>query len=140
MEGYIPYREERNLMRKLLILLCICILSIVLVSCGSSASDEPAVTADYDSVHDAALAHRNGENIVGKTVKVEVAENSAGVIYYGPDKEVNANLYMTIITDDNNREEVLGIKEGDTVVVTIDSVDDHLEYSIYLFAKKYEIY
>ena len=129
-------------MRKLLILLCICILSIVLVSCGSSASEtsETAVTADYDSVHDAALAHRNGENLVGKTVKVEVAENSAGVIYYGPDKEVNANLYMTIITDDNNREEVLGIKEGDTVVVTIDSVDDHLEYSIYLFAKKYEIY
>ena len=126
-------------MKKLLIVLCMCVLSLLLVSCGSSDS-KPTVTADYDSVHDAALAHRNGENIVGKTVKVEVTENSAGVIYYGPDKEANANLYMTIIADDNNREEVLGIKEGDTVVVTIDSVDDHLEYSIYLFAKKYEIY
>ena len=125
-------------MRKLFIVLCICVLSLFLVSCGSSDS-KPTVTADYDSVHDAALAHRNGENIVGKTVKVEVAENSAGVIYYGPDKEVNANLYMTIIADDNNREEVLGIKEGDTVVATIDSVDDHLEFSIYMFAKKYEI-
>ena len=31
------------------------------------------------------------------------------------------------------------IKEGDTVVATIDSVDDHLEFSIYMFAKKYEI-
>lgn len=126
-------------MKILLILLGICILSIVLVSCGSSASDEPAVTADYDSVRDAALAHRNGENIVGKTVKVEVSENAAGVIFFAPDTQVNANLYLTIITNDNNREEVLGIKEGDTVVATIDSVDDHLEFSIYMFAKKYEI-
>ena len=126
-------------MRKLLILLCMCFLSMLLVSCGSSAPDEPIVTADYDSVHDAAMAHRDGVNIVGKTVKVKVEENSAGVIYFMPDTEVNANLYMTIITKDNNRDEVLAIKEGDTVVVTVDSVDDHLEYSIYMFAKTYEI-
>ena len=125
-------------MRKLLNVLCMCVLSLLLVSCGSSDS-KPTVTADYDSVHDAALAHRNGENIVGKTVKVEVSENAAGVIYFEPDTEVNANLSLTIISDDKNREEVLGIKEGDTVVVTIDSVDDHLEFSIYMFAKKYEI-
>ena len=127
-------------MRKLVVFLCMCFLSMLLVSCGSSTPAEPTVTADYDSVHDAAMAHRDGANIVGKTVKVKVEENSAGVIYFKPDTEVNANLYMTIITNDNNRDEVLSIKEGDTVVVTIDSVDDHLEYSIYMFAKKYEIY
>ena len=41
----------------------------VLVSCGLSTSDKPTVTADYDSVHDAAMGHRGGVNIVGKTVK-----------------------------------------------------------------------
>ena len=50
-----------------------------------------------------------------------------------------ANLYVTIISDDKNRDEVLNIKNGDTVVVIIDGVDDHLVNSIYLFAMKYEI-
>ena len=70
-------------MKKLLIVLCICFLQILLLSCGSSTPDKPNVTADYDSVHDAAMAQRDGVNIVGKTVKVEVAEIQV------PDPELN---------------------------------------------------
>ena len=47
---------------------------------------------------------------------------------------------MTIITDDLNRQEVLDIKKGDTAVVKVDTYDDHLKYSIYVYALEYELY
>ncbi len=114
-------------------------LLITMASCGSPEPEAP--DADYATVRDAALAIKNGMDITGKTIAVTMPEDSAaGAIYFAPDTSVGANLYVTIITDDNNREEVLGLKKGSTVVVTVDAFDNHLVQSIYIFAKKYTIY
>ncbi|MCR4648840.1 MAG: hypothetical protein K5776_07155 [Lachnospiraceae bacterium] len=113
-------------------------LALLLAACSSK---EPEIMADFESPSDAAWACKFGDNnLVGKTVKVKAnMENSAGVIYMMPDTTVRANVYVTIITDDSNRSEVLGIKSGDTVVITVDSADNHLENSVYLFAKEYTL-
>ena len=120
-------------------LLAILIMALVLCSCKGSAKEEPV--ADYESMQEAVLAHKAGTDITGKTIKVKMEQNSAaGVIYSNPDLKANANLYATIITKDENRDEVLGLKKGDTVVIKVDSVDDHLKYSIYVYAVEYQIY
>lgn len=115
------------------------IMILGLCSCGKPKKDEP--TADYENMQEAVLAYRAGTDIVGKTIKIKMAQDSAaGVIYFQPDTKAKANLSATIITNDENREEVLGLKEGDTVVIKVDSVDNHLKYSIYVFALEYKIY
>ena len=117
------------------------LLLLVLCACGGSSSKEPEVQADYDSPRDAIMSHKSGTDIVGKTIKVKASQDStAGIIYYLPDTEISGNVYVTILTDDENRAEVLNIQKGDIVVVTVDGFDDHLKYSYYIFAKEYKIY
>ena len=127
--------------KKKLLLAMVALLLLVLCACGGSSSKEPEVQADYDSPRDAILAHKSGTDIVGKTIKVKASQDStAGIIYYLPDTEISGNVYVTILTDDENRAEVLNIQKGDVVVVTVDGFDDHLKYSYYIFAKEYKIY
>lgn len=124
--------------KKSVLLICFIILLCCASSCGKAAEIE--VNADYSSVKEAALAYKDGAKLDGKTVRIDASQDSAGgIIYFLPDMDVNANIYVTIIADESNKDEVLGIKQGDIVVVTVDSVDNHLENSFYLFAKKYEI-
>ncbi len=127
--------------KKKLLLAMVTLLLLVLCACGGSSSKEPEVQADYDSPRDAILAKKSGTDIVGKTVKVKASQDSAaGIIYFLPDTEISGNVYVTILTDDENRAEVLNIHKGDVVVVTVDSFDDHLKYSYYVYAKEYKIY
>lgn len=113
------------------------LVALLMAACGKTAAEE--VTANYGSVREALLDHRAGTDIVGKTIQVvATSDSAAGVIYYAPDTQVRANVYVTIITNDVNRAEVLGIKKGEKVIVTVDSVDDHLGMSIYVFAKEYK--
>ena len=127
--------------KKRLLLVMAMLLMLMLCACGGSSSKETEVQADYDSPRDAILAKKSGTDIVGKTVKVKASQDStAGIIYYLPDTEISGNVYVTILTDDENRAEVLNIQKGDVVVVTVDSFDDHLKYSYYVYAKEYKIY
>lgn len=127
--------------KKKLLLAMVTLLLLVLCACGGSSSKEPEVQADYGSPRDAIMAHKSGTDIVGKTIKVKASQDStAGIIYYLPDTEISGNVYVTILTDDENRAEVLNIQKGDVVVVTVDGFDDHLKYSYYIYAKEYKIY
>ena len=122
-------------MKKLMIILLVAMLLVV-----GGCSSAPKVSADYDTVSDAAAAYKGGTDLTGKTIKVRASmDSAAGIIYMMPDMNAKANVWVTIITDDANRNEVLGIKENDIVVVTVDSVDNHLTNSMYIFAKKYQL-
>ena len=121
------------------------VLSLMLLlfacACGGGKAEEPDVTADYESPRDAILAHKAGTNVTGKTIKVKVYQDDAGgIVYYAADTKVNGNVYVTIITDDSNRDEVCALKKGDVVVVKVDSIDDHIKYSFYVYAKEYKKY
>ena len=123
-------------MKKIAVLLLSLAMMFSLMACG-----KPEVVADYASVQDAISAQRSGTDLTGKTIRIDMNQDSvAGIIYYKPDLSVNANVIVTIITDDSNRDEVLGLKQGDTVVVKVDTYDDHLKYSIYIYALEYKIY
>jgi len=126
--------------RKTLIVLSL-LLILFACACGGGKAKEPEVTADYESPRDAILAHKAGTDITGKTIKVKVYQDDAGgIVYYAADTKVNGNVYVTIITDDSNRDEVCALKKGDVVVVKVDSIDDHLKYSFYVYAKEYKKY
>lgn len=121
------------MLKKFLIIILSVIIILTLVACGSKESSK----ADYDSVRDAVLAHKNGEDITGKTVTVTATMDADNlVIYFMPDTKVGANLYVTLLSNDNkdDLQKIENIKEGDTVDVKIGYIDDHLEKSIYLFA------
>ena len=123
-------------MKRIVVLLLSIAMMFSLMACG-----KPEVIADYASVQDAISAERLGTDLTGKTIRVDMNQDSAaGIIYFKPDLNVNANIYVTIITNDNNRAEVLGLKQGDTVVVKVDSYDNHLKNSIYVYALEYTIY
>lgn len=126
-------------MKRLLKSSCIVLLAalfFVLAGCSS----EPDVKADYDTVHDAVAAYKGGTDITGKKIKVKASmDSAAGVIYSIPDMEVRANVTVTIITNDSNRNEVLSIKEDDIVVVKAEMVDNHLVNSVYIFATEYQL-
>ena len=124
-------------MKKLLLIALMTFL-LTLTACGT---DTTPVSADYSSPREAIQAYQSGTDIVGKTIKVVAAHDSyAGIIFDNPDTQVGANVYVTIITNDENRDGVLAIKEGETIVVTVDMIDDHLKYSIYIYALEYENY
>ena len=124
-------------MKKVVFILVSIVLMMSLVACGK----QQKVVADYDSVQDAITAQRSGVDIVGKTIRIDMNQDSAaGIIYMKPDTTIRGNIYVTIITNDSNRSEVLGLKQGDTVVVKVDTYDDHLKYSIYVNAVEYTIY
>lgn len=127
-------------MKKKAIGILVIVLVLLLSACGGTKK-ELEITADYNSVQEAIEAQRAGADVVGKTIKVVLKkDNAAGVIYAEPDTKIKANICVTIITDDFNRSEVLSLKKDDTVVITVDSYDDHLTYSIYIYAKEYQIY
>ena len=126
------------MIKKITALLLIVILVVSSAACGSS---EPEVTADYMSPSEAVIAAMKGSDIKGKTIAVKASFDSrSGVIYAVPDTSIMASIYITIISDGSNTDEVLSIKEGETVVVTVDMYDDHLEKSLYIYAKEYKLY
>ena len=112
-------------------------LLLSLTACGGKKK----VVADYESVQDAINAQKAGIDITGKTIRIDMIEDcAAGIIYTKPDTRVNGNIYVTIITNDSNRNDVLSLKQGDTVVVKVDTYDDHLKYSYYIYALEYTKY
>jgi len=106
----------------------------MLFSCTACSEPEPAV--DYTSVHDAVEAHKNGTDIVGKTIRVTATAPS--IIYSEPDVSLMANLYVAIVNKDRVAE-AASIQKGDVVIVTVDSVDDHLKNSIYLYVQDFTV-
>jgi hypothetical protein len=129
---------RQKMMKKITALFLTAVLLISFAACGSSA---PQVEADYMTPKEAILAARGGTDITGKTIAVKASFDSrSGVIYAVPDTSIMASIYITIISDGSNTDEVLSIKEGETVVVTVDMYDDHLEKSLYIYAKEYKLY
>ena len=125
-------------MKKIFALFISLLMCVSLLACGEK---KPEIKADYETIQDAVNAYRDGTDIVGKTVKVEIKEDKeAGIIYSDPDLNIKANLYCTLIGDKSNNYYIPTIRKGQTVVAKVDAIDDHLKYSIYIFAKEYEIY
>ena len=106
---------------------------LMLCSCTPASNG----IADYDSVSKAVTAYRKGTDIVGKTIEVRAnTDNMAGIIYIMPSGQ--RSVYIGIIANDENKDEVLGIKRNDLVIVTVDSVDERMT-SISILAKDYQI-
>ena len=98
------------MMKKITALFLTAVLLISFAACGSSA---PQVEADYMTPKEAILAARGGTDITGKTIAVKASFDSrSGVIYAVPDTSIMASIYITIISDGSNTDEVLSIKEG----------------------------
>ena len=120
-------------MRKTLSIL----LTIVMVVCVGFAFAGCGRKTDYASVADAMEAYKNGENLVGKTISVTANMDYApvpggvtgygGVIFCSPLTGANANVYIC-----PNGTTGRGTQKGETVVMRVTDVDDHLTYSIYI--------
>ena len=129
--------NKRCYIKRIVLLMLSAMLLLSLTACGGKKK----VVADYESVQDAINAQKAGTDITGKTIRIDMIEDcAAGIIYAKPDTRVNGNIYVTIITNDSNRNDVLSLKQGDTVVVKVDTYDDHLKYSYYIYALDYTKY
>ncbi len=125
-------------MKKIIVLLMSFLMCFSLLACGQK---KPEIKADYETIQDAVSAHRNGVDIVGKTIKVELKEDKkGGIIYSDPDINLRANLYLTLIAEKSKEYEIANLKKGQTVVAKVSMIDDHLGYSIYIFSEEYDIY
>ena len=125
-------------MKKIMIMVLSLLMCLSFFGCGES---KPEYKADYDTVQDAVNAYRDGVDIKGKTIKVELKEDKkAGVIFSEPDLNIKANLNLTLIAEKSKEYEIANLKKGQTVIATLDMIDDHLKYSIYIFSTEYEIY
>lgn len=140
-------RTKTMITKKIIAMIFILAMSFMSIGCGEDDVEEAA--ADYSSPHKAIEAHQSGEDIIGKTVEVKATmDSAAGLIYVYADTKVNANIYVTLITEESASGEILttgaenvdfegsgilDVKMDDTVTVKIDSVDDHLKYSVYIF-------
>ena len=125
------------------------ILSMCMMCIGCGKDDSEEKTADYGSLREALKAHLDGTDIIGKTMEVTASlDSAAGLIFTTADTEINANIYITLISEEAASGEILtmgaenvdyegsgilDVKSGDTVNVKIHTVDDHLKYSIYIF-------
>ena len=115
------------------------VLSVFLfVGMLGGCEKEPELTADYETLTDAVTAFNNGENIKGKTVWVTASFDSfAGIIYQGPDLTHKANISVLLVIEEATQgiitpeqaselisedDPILNIKEGETVLVKIDSI------------------
>ena len=126
-------------MKKFVVLLLSLIIVLTMVACGSSTDSD--VAADYGSVQNAVNAAQNGEKLEGKTVKVVASQDSAaGMIYNVSDASVGANVYVLLMGKESNGSEAMDVKEGDTVVITVDSYDDKQTNYIYFYATEYKVY
>ncbi len=62
------------------VFLIMSLIMIFLTACGEP--EVPEIAADYDSVQDAIASQRAGTDITGKTIRVEMNQDSAaGIIY-----------------------------------------------------------
>ena len=100
-------------------------MGITVTGCGSNV--------DYATPIEAAEAHKNGTNIVGKTINVTATMDYApvpgfgGVIYSTPSMSLMANIFVCPTGDSG-----AGVVKGKTVKFKVSEVDDHLKNSIYL--------
>lgn len=125
-------------MKKFIAVLMFLLMCFSIVAC---AEKKPDITADYNTVQEAVQAHKDGKDIIGKTIKVELKEDKyAGVIFAEPDLNLRANLHLTLIADKSKSYEIEKIPKGKTVVAKVEMIDDHLVNSIYLFSTEYQIY
>ena len=119
--------------KRIVLILGIMMCFLMLCSCAPASNGN----ADYDSVSKAVTAYRKGTDIVGKTIEVRANTDSmAGIIYIMPSSQ--RSVYIGIIANDENKDEVQGIKRNDLVIVTVDSVDERMT-SISILAKEYQI-
>ena len=124
-------KKRMNIRIKFIIGIMMCFL--MLCSCVPASNG----IADYDSVSKAVTAYRKGTDIVGKTIEVRANTDSmAGIIYIMPSSQ--RSVYIGIIANDENKDEVQDIKRNDLVVVTVDSVDERMT-SISILAREYQI-
>lgn len=119
----------KKLFRKMLLFTWV-VAAVLSCTCCRPSSKEEELVADYNSPQQAIQAYRNGTDVVGKTVAVTATMDCLeGVFYYYPDTTIKANIYVALVSENKGE----GILKDDTVVVTIEDIDDHLVYSIYIY-------
>ena len=120
-------------MQKRIVLILGMMCFLMLCSCTPVSNGN----ADYDSVSKAVSAYRKGTDIIGKTIEVRAnTDSAAGIIYIQPSGQ--RSVYLGIIPTDENKDEVLGIKRNDLVIVTVDSIDERMT-SISILSRDYRI-
>ncbi|GEM_PF-6120825 len=108
------------------------LLIALMIVCGAGCGSDKGshVKTDYDSPAAVIRALNDGGNVVGKTVRVKAMESSSGgMIYHDEDSSLDADIYVSLISDTD-------IKKGDIVAVRIDSVDKQLDRGYYIFGSK----
>lgn len=128
--------------KSIFVLLTIFVISVF---SGCSSDVEDKLSADYMSPHEAAVAYRNGEDIVGKTVFVKATVDAyEGFIFKEPNLEINTNVSVWLMTlnettgeyeealyaEEITDERINDIKENEIVKITIHSVVDHYSISL----------
>ncbi len=115
-------------------LLLIIMMATMMICVGCNGSSDAELAADYASPREAIQAHQSGVDVTGKTVLVTAAmDETAGLIYYKPDTQIGANVYVAYIIPEGKT--APAVLEGDQVVVPISMIDDHLEKGIYIYSE-----
>ena len=110
----------KKVLSTILVIATLFCMITALTGCGSSA--------DYDAPLAVSAAYKNGEDVVGKTLKLTAdRDNEYGIIFQGaaPDFSYMVEIYAEGDGADK-------IKSGDTVTIRITRVEESLaEYDVY---------
>ena len=110
----------RKLLSAILIISVLFCMTAVFAGCGDKA--------DYEAPLSASAAYKNGEDIVGKTLKCTAdRDNVYGTVFQGASPDFSYMVYIHAEGDGADQ-----IKSGDTVIIKITSVEESLaQYDIY---------
>ena len=110
----------RKALSVILSVLMLMVMSFGMTGCGKD-TDYPSVQAMYQ-------AHRDGEDIIGKTVELMASHDYfMGQIFYGPMPELGPNVSIEVTGDG-----VEDIKEEDQLVIRVTRIisDGQFTFSI----------
>ena len=127
-------KEKKNRMTRVISLLLVTLNLVLLCACGGGSSTKEEVKTDYESVRDVITDYNNGKSVNGKTVKVTaLMMPTAGMIATIPDQATGKTIFVYLNSDDGDRKNVTGIREGVRVVLRIDSVENLLERGYFIY-------
>ncbi|MBR2523714.1 MAG: hypothetical protein IKE53_04670 [Clostridiales bacterium] len=107
----------------LLSVLMLFLMSTGLYGCGKD-TDYPSVQAMYQ-------AHKNGEDIIGKTVELMASHDYyMGQIFYGPMPEYGPNVSIDVTGDG-----VENIKEEDQLVIKVTKINSDGQFAFSISAE-----
>lgn len=133
-ESWNKEKPNKNRMTKVITLFLIAMNLMLFCACGGGTATKEEVKTDYESVRDVITDYNEGKSVNGKTVKVTaLMMPTAGMIATIPDQTTGKTTFVYLNSDDGDRKNVTGIREGVRVVLRIDSVENLLERGYFIY-------